>query len=84
MLNAKELDCFEVEKNVWVIRRRFYDEQGRRHNQFIAHLSSMGTDNKSIAEDFINGISALNERVPCPECGKVFSHYTGCSLAVEL
>lgn len=21
---------------------------------------------------------------PCPECGKVFSHYTGCSRGVEI
>jgi hypothetical protein len=62
MLDAKELDCFQVGENEWVIRRTFRDEQNRRCHQFIAHIASTMIDNKKVAEEFIQGIVALQEK----------------------
>lgn len=61
MLDAKELNCFAVGKNEWVIRRTFRDEQGRRCHQFLAHIANATTNNQEVAEEFIKGIAALQE-----------------------
>lgn len=60
-INSKELDCFMVSNNHWVIRRTYRDEQGRKCHQFIADLASANVNNKELAENFIKGIAALEQ-----------------------
>ena len=34
--------------------------------------------------EYVSGLTPRALDVACSECGKVYSHYTGCSLAIEL
>jgi hypothetical protein len=69
----------------WASFHPLGDRALEEYNALLLKLDNLQKENLLLKENN-QTLSGLTPRASdvCPECGKDYSHYTGCSLAIEL